>query len=145
MLDKQIGNRFIGHEKEIQLFQSWLASTDPDAPWILFMHDALSEPEKKGGVGKTWLLRKCANIAQQHQDIAVVMIDFFNIADRNSAEIAQRIVESLKEVYPDWHPATFEQAFIEYRAANRQNLNMSEPLARLYDTLTSELDILEAR
>ncbi|GAC1623854.1 MAG: hypothetical protein NVS4B9_15370 [Ktedonobacteraceae bacterium] len=73
------------------------------------------------------------------------MIDFFNIAERNSAEIARRVVESVKRVYPDWHPIAFEKAFKEYREANRQGLNLNDPLARLYDTLTTDLDTLEER
>ena len=145
MLDEQITDRFIGHEKEIQFFENWLNDTNPDAPWILFMHDALLAPEEKGGVGKTWLLRKFATIAEQHKNVAIVMVDFFNVADRNSAEIARRVAESVHQVYPDWHPIAFDEAFTEYRKANRQGKNMNEPLARLYDTLTADLDILEER
>ena len=145
MLDEQIADRFVGHEKEIQFFKSWLDDTNPDTPWILFMHDELIAPEEKGGVGKTWLLRKFANIAEQHQDIAVVMVDFFNVADRNSAEIARRVVDSIKKVHPEWYPDAFEKAFKEYREANRENRNLNDPLARLYDTLTTDLDTLEER
>ena len=145
MLDEQITDRFIGHEKEVQLFEQWLDDTNPDAPWILFMHDALIAPEEKGGVGKTWLLRKFATIAEQHQDVAVVMVDFFNVADRNSAEIARRVADSVKKVYPGWHPEAFEKAFSEYRVANRENQNLNDSLTRLYDTLITDLDILEER
>ena len=145
MLDEQIIDRFIGHEKELQLFENWLDDANPDAPWILFMHDTLLAPEEKGGVGKTWLLRKFANIAEQHRDIAVVMVDFFNVADRNSAEIARRVVDSLRKVHPEWYPDAFDKAFKEYRVANRQGQNLNDPLARLYDTLTTDLDALEER
>ncbi len=143
MLDEQIVDRFIGHEREIQFFENWLADTSPNAPWILFMHDALLSPEEKGGVGKTWLLRKFATIVEQHEGVAVVMVDFFNVADRNSAEIARRVADGVHKVYPDWNPKAFDKAFIEYREANRRNQNLNEPLARLYDTLTSDLDALE--
>jgi tetratricopeptide (TPR) repeat protein len=144
MSDEQIDNRFIGHEKEIQFFENWLDDTNPDTAWILFLHDKLIAPEEKGGVGKTWLLRKFATIAEQREGVAVVMVDFFNVADRN-AEIARRVAESMQKVYPDWHPDAFNKAFEEYRAANREDQNMNEPLARLYDTLTTDLDALEER
>ena len=88
--EKRDGQRFIGHTSELDTFKRWLTNTDPNAPWILFFHDAFEQPEKKGGVGKTWLLRECAALAKQHDEqVAVVIIDFFSIADRDGAEIAR--------------------------------------------------------
>ncbi|GHO96555.1 hypothetical protein KSF_066030 [Reticulibacter mediterranei] len=67
---------FIGRDQDISIFKNWL--DDPEAPRILYVHDATEQPQRKGGIGKTWLLRQCVNmIKQEHPDIGVVMIGFF--------------------------------------------------------------------
>src|SRR6266487_2703979 len=70
---------------------------------ILFFHDATNVPEKKGGVGKTWLLRKCAKIVRErYENVAIAVVDFFSVGDRDSVEVALRIVKSLKEAHSEW-------------------------------------------
>ena len=113
MLDQQIAEGFIGRKKEIDIFMQWLVDTE--APWILYFYDALKEREKKGGVGKTWLLRKAAALArEQNEKLGIVTVDFFNVADRDGITIAERVVLELKEVYPGWTPSSFEEILGEY-------------------------------
>jgi tetratricopeptide (TPR) repeat protein len=139
MLDQQIADSFIGHEQELKAFDNWFANTDPTAPWILFFHDALDQPDRKGGVGKTWLLRKCATtVKQHHKDVAIAVIDFFSIADRDGVVIAQQIVESLQATYPQWSPTAFLEVQAEYQAATEQRDG-----SRLYEALTHDMAELD--
>jgi tetratricopeptide (TPR) repeat protein len=109
MYKQQRMSNFIGRTKEVDTFLHWL--TDTNAPSILYIHDATEEADKKGGVGKTWLLRRCADIVrQQYQDIAVVMADFFNIGDRDYLFLAEKILAGLSNLYPNWHPEEFLEA-----------------------------------
>src|SRR5204862_3811618 len=109
MFKEQRKSTFIGRNKEVDTFVRWL--TNPDAPWILFIHDAAEEIDKKGGVGKTWLLRKYAEVTKQkYQDMAVVMADFFNIGDRDRLFFAEKILSALSDLYPDWRPDAFFEA-----------------------------------
>src|SRR5436853_7083036 len=118
MLDEQIATKFIGHRQELDLFEQWLTNTDPNSPWILFFHDATEILSQKGGIGKTWLLRKCALTAKQrNKDIAVAMVDFFSVANRDGVVIAQRVVESLQATYPSWSPNSFHETLAEYHTA----------------------------
>ena len=126
---------FIGRNKEVEIFTHWLA--DPNAPWILYIHDAAEETDKKGGVGKTWLLRRCANITKQkYQDTAVVMADFFNIGDRDRLFLAEKILAALSDLYPDWQP----DAFLEAASPSRSY----EALSSLQSDETAESSIREA-
>ena len=85
---------FIGREEEIAFLTKWLA--DVDAPSIVYIHDALEEKEKKGGIGKTWLLRKYYELVEpQHKNVIPVVVDFFNVLDRNSVVIAERVVQAV--------------------------------------------------
>jgi len=61
--EKRDGQRFIGHTSELDTFKRWLTNTDPNAPWILFFHDAFEQPEKKGGVGKTAVCQEVCKIS----------------------------------------------------------------------------------
>ena len=90
---------FVGRRKEIDIFLRWL--NDDDAPWILYLHDAAEKAEKRGGVGKTWLLREYVRQARAaRQDLAIVSIDFFNVVDRDRIVIAERVVQQLQEAFP---------------------------------------------
>jgi tetratricopeptide (TPR) repeat protein len=109
MHKQQPVRNFIGRNKEVDTFMHWL--TDTNAPWILYIHDAAEETDKKGGVGKTWLLRRYADITRQkYQDIAVVTADFFNIGDREHLFLAEKILAGLRNLYPDWQPEEFLEA-----------------------------------
>src|SRR6266568_7631670 len=92
---------FIGREQEIAFLTEWLA--DENAPSIVYIHDALDEKEKKGGIGKTWLLRKFYELVeQQYKHVIPVLLDFFNVLDRDSVVIAERVVQAIRKRYPRW-------------------------------------------
>lgn len=116
MLEKQRSmDTFIGRRVEIATFRKWFA--DPQAPWLLYIHDTAEEIDKKGGVGKTSLLQKYAELVRQERsDAAVVMVDFFNIGDRDRVFLAEKIVAGLQELYPSWLPLAFRQAITDLRA-----------------------------
>ena len=114
---QQIGESFLGRTRELERFRQWLV--DPEAPWILYLHDELEEKEKKGGVGKTWLLKKYAELAKQQQpDRTVVMIDFFNVIYRDGLAIAERIVQEIQAAYPQWTAKDFTNVLEGYRQTN---------------------------
>src|SRR5215468_10228235 len=123
-------NRFIGRNKEVETFIHWL--TDADAPWILYIHDAADEADKKGGVGKTWLLRRYAEIAKQKfHDTAVVMADFFNIGDRDRFFLAEKILSALSDLYPDWQPDAFLEATNPIRRYEVLSSSRSDEASRI--------------
>jgi tetratricopeptide (TPR) repeat protein len=113
MQNQQARNLFVGRKKEIEIFERWLA--DDQAPWILHIHDATEVQEKKGGIGKTWLLGEFARRAREFRpELAIVNVDFFNVADRDRIVIAERAVQSLQEAFPGWSPDAFNKALSEY-------------------------------
>ncbi|GCE31403.1 hypothetical protein KDA_68870 [Dictyobacter alpinus] len=113
-------NSFIGRSTELEALIHWLE--DPASRRILYVHDAAKEAEKKGGLGKTYLLRRFAQLVQQkHPEIAVVMIDFFNVGDRDRLFLAEKIIAGLQVLYPDWSPDAFEAAIQRYRNESSQN------------------------
>lgn len=145
---QQTEQRFIGRTRELATFTDWL--NNPDAPWILYFHDAAEEPGKKGGIGKTWLLGRCQQLAQQTcRDTAIVSIDFFNLADRDRVTIAERIVAALQDTYPQWSPRTFTETLNSYRAENdpndptrRQDITDTSIRNSLYEALANDLQKL---
>ncbi len=143
MPSQQIADHFIGRQKEIEVFKQWL--TDSVAPWILYFFDALEEKEKKGGVGKTWLLRECALLAKQlRPETTIVMIDFFNIASRDGIAVAERIVEALEDTYPQWSARTFAKTLEEYSGAgNPEYRESTERRIELFKALKSDLNVLD--
>src|SRR6266566_6083008 len=104
---------FIGREQEIAFLTAWLA--DVNAPSIVYIHDALEEKEKKGGIGKTWLLRRFYELVEQQQNVIHVVIDFFNVLDRDSVVIAERVVQAVRKKYPKWTAENFNKLLKEYR------------------------------
>jgi len=144
MEDVQIEQEFIGHEREIEFFTQWLLATDPQRAWILFFSDALEKPEQKGGVGKTWLLRKCAALTRSlRKDIAIVPLDFFRVVDRNSITIAQSVAQSVQMVHPHWHATTFWRLLAEYQEATQGHKDMPNSEERLHDALVTDLEELD--
>ncbi|HEU5230701.1 MAG TPA: tetratricopeptide repeat protein, partial [Ktedonobacteraceae bacterium] len=124
MYKQQHVDHFIGRTQEIDTFTHWLA--DPSAPWILYIHDALEEADKKGGVGKTRLIRRCADLTRQTNPyMAVVMVDFFNTADRDRVFLAEKIIANLQELYPHWSPSAFTEAVQQYRTEGRYSSDQS--------------------
>jgi tetratricopeptide (TPR) repeat protein len=143
MQNAQDIENFIGRNEELKAFTEWLA--DPSAPHILYFYDALEEPTKKGGIGKTWLLRKCKEITrQQRSDIAIASIDFFTVGDRNGVVVAERVVESLQAAFPDWVPTLFLETMAEYRDVNKpESIEVAEVRSALFKALTSDLHYLD--
>ncbi len=143
MLFQDTADNFIGRQDEIALFKQWL--TTPTSPWILYFHDALEDEGKKGGVGKTWLLRRCAMLAKQENPATtIVMIDFFNVADRDGVAVAERFVKELRVVYPEWSPTSYTRAMQEYRETTAtENVDVPDIKLRLFDALATDLQDLE--
>ncbi len=147
MLKQEELGRFIGREKEIDLFRQWLTNKDPVAPWIFYIHDALEKREKKGGVGKTWLLEQFASLAQElYPDTVVVHIDFFNVADRDGIIVADHVFEALHAAYPTWQSRSFTQTLRGYRVAIREGVeDLYEIRKRMSDALIADLKELDAQ
>src|SRR6266480_4029550 len=99
---------FIGRQQEITFLTKWL--DDAGASSIVYIHDALEEKEKKGGIGKTWLLHRFHELVeQQHKQIIPVLVDFFNVLDRDSVAIAERVVQAVSKRYPLWVAEDFNK------------------------------------
>ncbi len=143
MLFQYTTDNFIGRNTEIELFEQWLNTET--APWILFFYDALDDEEKKGGIGKTWLLRRCAALARQKNPAtAIIMIDFFNVADRDGLGVAEHMVRDLQATYPDWQPTTFIKAAQEYRSLiNSKNVDVVNLKLSISEAITADLQALE--
>jgi len=142
MLNQQNSNEFIGRKREIGIYEDWLA--DPTSPWILYFHDALREQDKKGGIGKTWLLRKCIELTnEQHPDIALISVDFFNIDDRQGITIARQVIERLQTLAPTWSPRTSLELFTEYNGSPEPNTELAAFRSRLAAALTADLRALD--
>lgn len=140
-----IEHDFIGREKEIEIFTRWLS--DPHAPWILYFYDQLEEADKKGGVGKTWLMRKCEEIVRQNQpDIAVVAIDFFNIEHRDAITIARQIVSALQAAFAGWSPTIFNEALDDYQhSIDTGTLDVEDVRGKLFEALSADLRTLDGQ
>src|SRR5947209_3881375 len=134
---------FIGREQEIAFLTKWL--TDVDTPPIAYIHDALEEKEKKGGIGKTWLLRRFYELVEQrHKNVIPVVMDFFNVLDRDSVVITERVVQAIKKSYPRWVTDDFDNLLQEYREAARgQKAETAILRERLADALAADLRLLQ--
>lgn len=144
MLDPQTLESFIGREREISLYQEWL--TNPQSPWILYFYDALSEPGKKGGIGKTWLLRKCVALTREmYKTVAIVTIDFFNIDDRQGIAIARQVINKLRAIYPEWLPKNSLELFASYSGDVEENTDMVVSRSQLSGALAADLHLLETQ
>ncbi len=120
MYKQQSIDRFIGRSREIETFTRWFE--DPAAPLILYFYDAAEQADRKGGVGKTWLLRKCAELAgQRDRETVVVMLDFFNVGDRDRVFLTEKIMAGLQELYPTWFPEAFTKVIQQYRVEERRS------------------------
>ena len=142
---QQISKRFIGRQEEQAIFKHWLTNLDTEAPWLLYFYDHEKAVEKKGGVGKTWLLSVCADLARTlYPDMVIVHVDFFNVADRDPIVIASRVIDALKEAFPTWSSVELTQVQEEYRVAVREGKeDTSEVRNRFSDTLIAHLQHLD--
>src|SRR5437588_5911801 len=108
---------FIGREQEITFLDHWLA--DENAPSIVYIHDELKEKEKKGGIGKTWLLHRFHEMVEQHENIIPLLLDFFDVQDRDGVVIAGRVVQAVKNKYPRWTAENFDRLIQDYHEGER--------------------------
>ena len=147
MQSQHIAQYFIGRERELDIFREWLLTPSSEAPWILYFYDALQLAEKKGGVGKTWLLQQCEKLAKDiYPDIVVVRIDFFNIADRDGPIIGDRVVHALEAAYPTWKAVRYAQQVPAYLETIRsEKENRDEVRSRMADALLADLGELNER
>src|SRR5437762_964285 len=144
MLSQPATDSFIGREKEIAAFVIW--STSGTSPWILYFYDALEDEEKKGGVGKTWLLRKCSELATRELQATVIRFDFFNIADRDGVAVAEHIVKELQATYPEWSPQASTTVLQEYHdPAGSENIGIEDFRLKIFDALNADLYELEGQ
>src|SRR5579859_538449 len=121
----ETSTHFIGRRQEIQSLKDWLQ--DSSSPWILYFHDAAEEPEKKGGIGKTWLLRHCAEIvAQEHPNIAVLMVDFFNVEERDGLLLAEKAAQELHCCCPEWNYTAFTNILEQYNSKKNEDVAEDE-------------------
>ncbi len=136
---------FVGRERYVEEFTEWLTNRrDSDAPWILSVYDAQTDPSKQGGVGKTWLLHKFSEIAKQtFQNTIIGHIDFFNIADRDGIDIAQNVVSALKNVYPKWNTSNTEKILKEY--STYKGAEFTEVRSMLVDAIIADFHTLGDR
>ncbi len=139
---------FIGRTRELAQLRQWLE--DAHSSLVFYLYDELSDPTKKGGIGKTWLLRQFALLVREQKDLSVeaipVFIDFFNVADRDGITIAERVVQTLQEHYASWIPQAFEKNLHLYREAlQMENANTAGMLARLSNALADDLRMLHER
>jgi tetratricopeptide (TPR) repeat protein len=146
MQNLQTTDHFIGRDDELNFFKKWLVASQ--GPHVLYFHDALKEQDKKGGIGKTWLLNKCREIARQlypKTEMAIASIDFFNVGDRNGVVVAERIVEALRTTFPDWIPTSFLETMEEYRNTQKPDVidETTEVRSALFKALTTDLHYLE--
>ncbi len=134
---------FIGRDEEIIFFREWL--DHPDASPIVYFHDALEEQEKKGGIGKTWLLRKLLKLVEeQYKNNIPVMADFFNVEDRDGIVVAERVVQSLQKKYPDWSPRSFASTLEQYRDVAQDRKTETTTVRELLgNALTNDLHLLD--
>ena len=58
---------FIGRENEIKQLEELLRDRNAKRKKIVFLYDATQVKEKKGGIGKTWLLNRFKSIAKQKE------------------------------------------------------------------------------
>ena len=142
MLDQQGTEHFIGRSRELEIYQRWL--NDPSQPWILSFYD---QSQKKGGIGKTWLLRQCISVTKETRpDVTVVMIDFFNVLDRGNVTIAQRVAEEFQKTYFDWSATTFWTKYQDFqRMLEKGGADVADLRGQMFDALRVDLQHLEAR
>jgi tetratricopeptide (TPR) repeat protein len=139
---------FIGRTEEVSQFIHWLEDTSGSL--IFYLHDALGDPAKKGGIGKTWLLRRFVSLFKEQAELRErfipVVIDLFDVAGRDGVVIAERIVQALREIYPHWSPQGFEKVLRQYHETLQQKKgDAAGILNRLGDALSNDLRLLHER
>ena len=142
MVTKPTAEEFIGRDEEITFFREWLHYHDVSP--IVYFHDALEEQEKKGGIGKTWLLHKLLTLVEeQYENIIPVTVDFFNVENRDGIVVAERVVQALQKKYPHWSPPSFDSILEKYHSVVQdKKMDTTTFRERLGDALASDLHLL---
>jgi tetratricopeptide (TPR) repeat protein len=142
MATQQFSEEFIGRARELEIFTSWLDRTG--GPEVLYFYDAPDEAEKKGGIGKTFLLRRCFSLVKQQYPLIVpVAIDFFDVKERDGITVAEHVVYALQQRFREWRAESFHRSLAEYNAAVSSAREDTQGLReRLGDALTSDLYLL---
>src|SRR5450631_361433 len=137
--------QFIGRDEEIKFFGQWLS--DESAAPVIYTHDSTEEKESRGGIGKTWLLRKYYELTGQiNPAIIPVFFDFFNVTDRDSIVIAERIVRAVQAKYEYFSFKSFFKSLKEYHElAYGKNTEITNLREQLSLALVDELRILGER
>ncbi len=138
-------HRFIGREKEIQMFMQWI--NDPTQTPLFHIHDASTQKNEQGGIGKTRLLRELYSFVEKDQPQMIpVLVDFFSPEDRDGITIAKRVARALQKRYPQWEPLGFEAALAEYdKMLQNRNADRTALREQLVRSLTSDLALLQER
>jgi tetratricopeptide (TPR) repeat protein len=148
MFEEREAQSFIGRTEELTFFQSWLEKKDPHASSILFFHEGPEGILPKGGIGKSWILRRCREIVSERKECAVVIVDFFSIQDRDGVELARRIVAGLNSLETGWSSAPFDALYERYRQAvqrKEKNEYLIDLRRQMHYTLREILEDLQKR
>ncbi|HEY1353681.1 MAG TPA: tetratricopeptide repeat protein [Ktedonobacteraceae bacterium] len=133
----------VRREDTLQIFRRWLLATDPQELAVLFFYDQPTADERKGGIGKSWLLRQCVDMLKDFRDVAVVRVDFFSIRDRSGIEIARRVLTALQGIFPHWQPTAFERVLAEQIARGGESDAGRHLRYALRQALLEDLDALQ--
>lgn len=137
--------QFIGRDKEINFFKQWLPAVN--ATPVIYIHDFTAEKESRGGIGKTWLLRKYYELTEQtNPTIIPVFFDFFNVTDRDGVVIAERIVQAIQAKYEYFSFKSFFKSLAEYHElAHGKKTEITNLREQLGLAFVDELRILDER
>lgn len=137
--------KFVGREDEVQLFTRWL--NNPAQTQLFYIHDASTQKNEQGGIGKTRLLRELYNtVAKDHPNMIPVLIDFFSPEDRDGVTIARRVMSTLQNRYPQWSLTAFDLALEEYRRMLQgKNADSMALRAQLLKSLSTDLELWRER
>src|SRR5713226_9395737 len=118
---------FVGREKELELLLDTITRPDSNKA-ICFVHDATTEQEEKGGIGKTSLLRALLERLQQKQTpsspfvVLPQIVDLYEMHNRDRIAALANLIEQLerqaREVgieHADRAMREFNRALSEYR------------------------------
>lgn len=83
--------RFVGREKELNAFREVL-NQDKQQPYVFFL-------QGPGGIGKTWLMKRCLEIASAKANVVVVrgIVDMYSTNNR----YVNGVIESIVSQIPD--------------------------------------------
>nr|BBH92255.1 hypothetical protein KTA_04540 [Thermogemmatispora argillosa] len=138
--------------------QAWLAQTQADSPWIVWLHDAPAAPPPAaggapawGGFGKSTLLRQVlATVRQRFPRLPIVSLDGLDAAAQERFRWVRQVVAHL-EAASAWRAERFHTVWAQLQAegrlppvapgVQRQVLDL-DSRTRLWTALASDLAAL---